>query len=397
MQKSGYSQRDLIRFNFSNLDLNSTEFFGNSPPSVFVGRFGYPKVNVGVLSPIEKKEESYLLDNPKEWVKQGLRDIDILKMRAELVNSRFQSGVKNFDGKLMELSQEVSMAHKPVDMEVFLKSKPKNITKMNNILSPLSNNADVRKIKLTENPKVKTIIEKTTSDSDLKSVEGLYKLYNKGVDEGFLSKILSIGLLGIKKNRRLVPTRWSITATDDTIAKEILKELRYYDYSDYQIYFGGCMGNYYMVLFFPDIWGFELFEMGVPLQKNPWSRSGNFYATDFEDYFGRKKYSQECAGGYYACRFGILEKLRQLKKQGAVLVLRFVTEEDRFPLGVWVCREATRMSLGNKVDIDFDSKDSMLNYVLAKAKKEFNVDISEIFKVSKLLQRKRQVRLTSFL
>jgi hypothetical protein len=398
MKRSGYSQRDLIKFNFASLDLNFTEFFGNSPPAVFVGRFGYPKVNVGVLSPVKKQENAYLLDNPKEWVKQELKDEDILKLRAQLINSRFQSNVKSFDNRLLGLSQEISMAHKPVDMEVFLKDKPKNILKMNNILSPLSNNANVRNIKLTENPKIKTKVEKVTSDYDLKSVEGIYKLYNKGVDENFLSKILSIGLLGLKKNRKLVPTRWSITATDDIIAKEILKEIRYYNEIDYQVYFSGYLGNYYLILFFPDIWGYELFEMEVPLKVNPWSKSGKFYATDYEDYFGRKDYAEETAGGYYACRIGVLEKLKELRKQGAVLVFRFITEEDRFPLGVWVCREATRMSLRNKINLKFDSTNGLLNYAIAKAKKEFGVDIGILLKKSKLLNRgKKHKRLSSFL
>ena len=148
MKKSGYSQRDLIKFNFSNLDLNSNEFFGNSPPSIFVGRVGYPKVNVGVLSPVQKNENSFLMDNPWEWIRQGLKDIDILKLRSQLVNARFQNSIKNFDNKLVDLSQEVGMASKPVDMEVFLKNKPQNMLKLENVAKPLSNNADVKNIKL---------------------------------------------------------------------------------------------------------------------------------------------------------------------------------------------------------------------------------------------------------
>ena len=398
MGKSGYAQRDVIKFNFSNLNLNSLDFFGNSPPAVFVGRFGYPKVNVGVLSPTQKEESSYLMDNPKEWVKQGLKDQDILKLRAQLVNARFQSSVKNFDNRLLDLSQEVGMAHKPVDMEVFLKNKPKNILKMENVAKPLSNNANVKNIKLTENPKIKTVVDKTVSDGDMKSVEGLYKLYDKGMDENFLSKILSIGLLGKQKNRRLVPTRWSITATDDTLGKELLKDIRFYQEVDYQVYFSGYLGNYYMIMFFPDIWGFELFEMEVPLNTNPWSKTGNFYGTDYEDYFGKKGYVEETAGGYYACRIGILEKLSELRKQGAVLVFRFITNEDKFPLGVWVCRESTRISLKNKVPLEFDSKESLMNYVRAKIMKDFRVDANELFNVSKLMHRKsKQKRLASYL
>ncbi len=395
---TGYSQKELIRFNFESLNLDSNDFFGNSPPAVFVGRFGYPKVNVGVLSPVEKKEDAHLLDNPKEWVRKGLRDIDIIKLRAQLINSRFQSNIKSFDSRFLDLSQEVSMAYKPVDMEIQLKNKPKKITELNRFTKPLSNNANLRNIKLTENPKVKTVVDKTTSDWDLKSVEGINKLYNKGFDENFLHKILSIGLLGIRKNRRLVPTRWSITATDDTITKELIKEVKYNEplettlvYSEYYL------GNFYLFIFFPGVWNYELFEMEVPFKTNPWSTTGNFYAHDHEDFYGRKKYVDETAGGYYASRLPAVEKLKQLKKQASILVLRFITNEDRFPLGVWVCREAARKSLKTE-PIEFEDEQLAINYAKAFAKKHFKEDIESILNESKTVRTiKEQPRLSKWL
>ncbi len=386
MKKSGYEQRELIKFNFESLDLNSNDFFGNSPPSVFVGRVGYPNINVGVLSPVGSRNDSYLMDSPKDWVKLKLKDEEILRLRAQLVNSRFQTRVKtSFNHRLLNLSQEVGMAYKPIEMEVQLKNKPLNKLIMTNISSPLSNNANVRNIRLTENPKIKTVVDKTVSDIDMKSVEAIKRLYSKGVDENFLSKILSIGLLGLKKNRKLVPTRWSITATDDTIAKEMLKEVKYNEPFDYtRVYFGGYYGNYYLVMFFPGVWSYELFEMQVPFKINPWSKNKKHYAYDYEFFDGRKSYAEETAGGYYACKIGVVEKLNELRKQGRVLVLRFITEEDRFPLGVWVCREATRTSLSSGY-VDFEDKELALKYVEALAKKKFDVDVSHLLEMSKVL------------
>jgi len=394
---TGYSKRDLIKFNFANLNLESNEFFGNSPPSVFVGRYGYPKVNVGVLSPVENLKDAWILDSPKEWVKAGLEDTDILKLRAQLINSRFKSNIKSFNHKLLDLSQEIGMASKPVEIEVELKDKPSGNLRMEKVVSPLSNNANVKNIRITENPKVKTVVEKTISDIDLKSVDGIYNLYKKGLDENFLSKVLSIGLLGLKKNRKLVPTRWSITATDDTITKKLLKEIQYYDcFENNFVYFGGHLGNYYLIIFFPGVWSYELFETPVPLGVNPWSKSEKSYAYDYEDYYGRKKYAEETAGGYYACRLSVAEKLNELKKQGSVLVLRFITQEDKYPLGVWVCREATRISLKNSF-IEFEDKELAINYAKALVKKKFGVDIEFILKESKILNElKNQKRIFDF-
>ena len=109
----GYSQRDLIKFNFESLNLESNEFFGNSPPSVFVGRFGYPQVNVGVLSPVQTMKDAHLLDSPQDWIKLGLKDEDILKLRAKLVNSRFKSSIKNFDHKFLNQDVAFFKDHQP--------------------------------------------------------------------------------------------------------------------------------------------------------------------------------------------------------------------------------------------------------------------------------------------
>jgi len=80
------------------------------------------------------------------------------------------------------------------------------------------------------------------------------------------------------------------------------------------------------------------------------------------------------------------------------LVFRFITNEDKFPLGVWVCREATRISLRNKVPLDFEDKESLMNYVRAKIMKDFRVDANELFKVSKLMHRNsKQKRLASYI
>ncbi|MBT6953671.1 MAG: hypothetical protein HN990_04210, partial [Flavobacteriaceae bacterium] len=181
------------------------------------------------------------------------------------------------------------------------------------------------------------------------------------------------------------------------LGKEMLKDVKFNNIIDHtRVYFGGNLGNYYLVLFFPGVWNYELFEMGVPFRENPWSKSGKYYATDSETFDSRKKYVLETAGGYYACRIGIIEKLKELKLQGSVLVLRFITAEDRYPLGVWVCREATRTSV-NGGFIEFEDKKLAINYLESFVKKKFGQDISEILQVSKVLNEiNTQKRISEF-
>jgi len=55
---------------------------GSSPPSVFVGTYGYPKVGVGpMLPPIHG--DTTLLDNPEQWIGKSL--VEIVNFRLNLV------------------------------------------------------------------------------------------------------------------------------------------------------------------------------------------------------------------------------------------------------------------------------------------------------------------------
>jgi len=119
--------------------------------------------------------------------------------------------------------------------------------------------------------------------------------------------------------------------------------------------------------------------------------------TDYEPYEGRKYYAEQTAGGYYTVRLAILEKLNEMKKQGSVLALRFVTGDYTLPLGVWVTREAARKALSMK-PIEFSSKELLIKYTKLLVKKKFDINLDNILKQSILLKNiKQQSKLIKFL
>lgn len=375
-------------------NLTEKDFFGSSP-APFVGHYGYPYVNVGILSPPQITENAWEYDAPRHWAIKDYGIPQIVDYRSALINSRFKAQVKNSRNRFLELSQEIGMASKPVDVEVNLKKKPFVNLRFSPELAPMGPRGELERAKATENPKIHTKVDKVVSDTDLKSVDAMIYLYKNEFDENFLSRILSIGTLGIKKNRRLVPTRFSITAVDDTLGKNFVKKIKDYRVSDFQLYFGGYLGNYYVIMLFPEIWSYELFETYSP--KASWNTSEEVqFTTDYEPYQGRKKYAFDTAGGYYAARLPILERLNRIKRQASVLALRFITEEYYVPLGVFVVREASRNAMNNK-PIKFPSKEEMINYTRVLVKEKFNMDVDKILKHSILLKNiKQQYKLTQF-
>ncbi|MBW2990779.1 hypothetical protein KY348_03675 [Candidatus Woesearchaeota archaeon] len=366
------------------------DFFGQSP-NVFVGRYGYPEVNVGVLS-VEDYEQH---DNPLLWSKENYSIAKIINLRSTLINSNFKAQIKGFKERFMEMSKEVGMAKQPVDVEIGLAKKPHFSLSFTQDTMPHGPVIKLKKARITENPKIPKIIDKVVDDIDLKATKAMNQLYKKNIDEHYLTRLLSIGNLGVKKQRKLVPTRWSITAVDDTLAKEMINQIKDYNIYDYVAFFGGHLGNYYIALFFPEVWSYELFETYVG--KSTWHDSeGISVMTDFESYAGRKTYASNTVGGYYAARLPVLEHLKKIKRQASVLLLRFITGEYYAPLGVWVVREAVRKTLAKK-PLNFGSKELMLKYTKALVKKKFGINAEFILKKSLLLnQIKTQKKLVEF-
>ena len=372
-------------FKVKNLS-NISKIDSNSPPSVFIGsRLKYPLVNVGILSPLEKDENAWIYDDSKYWAENNFQIQDIIKIRESLLNSRFKSKVNDFHSntkKFIQIAQEIAVASKPVDIEIGLKKGLNFERQKDKVITPHGIHGNLKDAKITSNVKIHRKVDKVIND-EIKATEGIEYLYKNKFDEYTLSKILSVGVLGLKKDKKLVPTRWSITATDDILAKNLLKKIRDFKWiENYELFFGEFMGNQYLISLFPDVFNFELFEMYLP--GSSWNPSAKIKAsTDFENYYGRKNYASNTSGGYYATRLPILEYLNSIKRQASILVMRIENPSYWASLGVWVVRESVRKSLKRKMI--FASKEELLEGVRKIGKIKFGFDCSQILKKSRIM------------
>lgn len=362
------------------------DFFGKAP-NVFIGRHGYPHVRVGILS----AEEYTKNDDPLAWSKEGTSIPDIIALRSMLVNSHFLSAVKGKGSNFSPVAKEVSLAKRPVDMEIRLEKAPHPRLSFNNDVAPHGPNVPLRAASITENSPVDTRVDKIASADDLTAGDAIAALAGKGFDEHFLTRAFSMGNFGLPLERKLVPTRWSITAVDDIRGKQLLSDIRRYPESDCVAYVGGHLGNHYIIVFLDSVWQYELFEQFVPRQigrqtaMRITTTRPIAVETDYEPFEGRHEYVQETAGGYYAARIGILEHLAARRRQSSVLAIRIITEEYTAPLGVWVVREAVRKSLSTE-PVRFPDRDTAIGYAKKVALERFGYDIEPILRRSKLVK-----------
>ena len=378
--------KKIAETNFKYKDFgNISKLDSNSPPSVFIGsKLRYPLVNVGIISPLERDENAWLYDDMKYWADNNFEIDDVIRLRDGLLNSRFQSRVTDTrtQQKFVQLAQEIAIASKPVDVEIELKNRLNIDKSRDRVLTYQGMHAGLKKAKITSNVKVDRRVDKVIND-EIKATEGMQILFKNNFSEYTLSKILSVGVLGLKKNKRLVPTRWSITATDDTLGKMLIKKIKDCKcIEDYELFFGNFMGNYYIILLIPGVWSYELFELFLP--GSSWNPSSEIKAsTDYEFYDGRKEYASATAGGYYAARLPILEYLNNEKKQANVLAIRVETPSYWAALGVWVVRESVRKSMKKKMK--FDNLKEIVESAKKIGKIKFNLDFSQILSKSKVL------------
>ncbi|MEM2954944.1 MAG: hypothetical protein QW625_03300 [Candidatus Nanoarchaeia archaeon] len=375
-----------------------TSFSGSSPPEIFVGRYNYPYVFAGILAPEEYGDTEYL-SMPELWHSKSASIQDILSFRSRMIYSRFVSSVKGIranlkqsQNKLLDIMQQVSLASKAVDASFELKKKPKVKINLDSHLPIIGNPAPLKSAKIESNLKVEKKVDYLTNDIDARATESINELYNSNIPVSSIIKILSAGMLGRKFQRKLVPTRWAVTATDDTISKELLKKIKHYqEINEILLFSANYLGNYYNILLIPGCWSFEVIEASA---KGYFGSSMNVAIWhDCEFYKPRKKYASSVTGAYYANRLAICEYLEKIKRQASCLVMREIREEYWAPCGVGILREVTRAAMSKKPE-KFDT----INEALKAAQLKFKLPIETFIKKSKILNSlKEQTRLNKFI
>ncbi|MDH5432212.1 MAG: Nre family DNA repair protein [Nitrosopumilus sp.] len=331
---------------------SSDSISGTSPPSVFVGSYDYPKVFVGPMVPPIHGDTS-LLDSPEQWKGKSLEDI--VNFRLNLVRGVQKISIDQTEGRYIEDLQEITMSSKATDTDLVFQKTTSPKVSLDGESAPFGPIGEIKTAKFSGTSSEKSI-EKTYYDKDLKAQDAVLNLYNSGIDISKIQKCFSIGMLGQK--RKLVPTKWSITATDDIICKYLTDDVLDYGLIDsHRIFSYEHLGNIFTVVLFPHRWVYEMIEA--------WYSDGILgFGSDYEDARGID-HPPAIAGAYFAAKLGVLEYLKDKKIQAGAVILREIRPEYAIPVGVWQVREGIREAM-NQTPMIADSIENAL--VLASNK-----------------------------
>jgi hypothetical protein len=370
--------------------METEDIAGMSPPSVFIGRIGYPNVYVGPLVP-PVHEDTSIYDLPERWFGKSMDEI--VGFRSLLVRGKHLVNVQKFTeaGKIMEQTRELALADTSVDMELNLTKKPRGSIYLDDDIQPFGPSAPIRDLRVG-NARYDDKIEKAYYDTDLRATNAVVELYNRGVMVTKIQKAFSVGAFGIEKKRRLVPTRWSITAVDDIISKSLVEKVKTFpEINEYRVYESIYLDNVFEILMIPAQWSYESMEAWYP--GTVWNPNGHSITifSDWEGNSGRTTYAA-IGGCYYSARLAVCEQLQRERRQATVIVLREARPGYIMPIGVWQVRENVRNAMRQKPYM-FKSLAESLQFISSR----FEIPLQRWILQSELLKRALfQKKITDF-
>ena len=385
MGKAAYLKKITSGINsqFRSVQL-SDKMVGTSPPSVFIGQHGYPKVDIGPMI-TTSYGNTMLYDTPEFWIPAGKKQEDILGFRLQLIRGKTSVGIKDTEHKTVRDLQEITLSKYSVDSEIKFREKPSESSfTLNEDFQPYGPSARMEKLAI--NPvRWEDKLEKAFYDTDLRAAQAMSSLYENGVLFSQIQRAISTGCFGIKKNRKLVPTRWSITATDSHLANFYYEKVLWsepMDQNHYEVYEFASLNNYYAIILLPGPWIYEWIEAFIHILGKEEMVFG-----DYERFKPKKEYST-VGGCYYTAKFAVLEALARKQMHAGALVLR-EAREGYVPMGVFNVRENVRAAMRQKPKTFGDFRGA-LTYVSGKLKLPVSAFVDQGVLLRELIAGKRQ-------
>ncbi|HPW73082.1 MAG TPA: Nre family DNA repair protein [Methanothrix sp.] len=329
------------------------ELEGSTPPSVFIGSWNYPRVYAGpMISP--QHGDTMIMDRPESWIPEKKSQEEIIRYRLNLIRGKREMKVTELDCRFSEMLRDISLSASSIESEAQFIQAPRGMS-FSDEHTPFGPSAPLERFEIG-NSRWDRDLEKVYYDGDLKAADAVEDLHHSGLPFSSIQKAFSVGAMGTKKRRRLVPTRWSITACDSILGDRLLGSVRDYDPIDCcQVRESAGLNNYYAVILLPTTWQYEWMEAFLHIMGNE-----ELMFSDFEDNSGKRGYSR-VGGCYYSCKMAVLEALAREKKQAGAIILR-EAYRGYVPLGVFNVRENVRNAMQKK-PLEFESLKAALGYV----------------------------------
>ena len=346
--------------------------------SAIVGEKNYPHLSTHNISN-EQKQASFM--NTSNIVKKPYEEI--FKSKAKnVLGSTNPVYIKKPQQKIVQELSNIYKAKKPTQFSSEFE-KQIQFTKIvtSKVAGIMGGQNNLVKLESTHNPSTSNKIEKY-SQEDVKSKEAIISLYEKGINEHQIINLLALGEFGISYNKKLVPTKWAISAYDQTIEKYLHKKILDNPLlNNYEIYHYSDKGNHFYIILLPEPFSAEIVESWDNIVERDYVRDDNIL----------HKKEPETAGGFWATKCGVHEHLHKRKKQASYISLRHIQDYE-IPLGVVFVRECVREALSKEPVFSADEIEDVKEFLKNNSKKHYEDFLNSIT----LKELKTQRKLSEF-
>ncbi len=318
-----------------------------SPPEIYVGEFGYPRVQIGFVGTLNLRVKPNVLSSPEIWVTMGRQDF--FRLRSEMF--RFIQKVDiSENNPWIEFLQNIVMANNFIKVNVSAYKIPKRKSYFLPIGIPfgpvvLVNDAYIES-DFSIDPYVERIISK-----DLVSRVSVWSLYQYGKRYYEIVQLMSLGLIGKLNHRKLLPTRYAMGAVESILVSRLKEEVMRYPPIDlFEIHKFNAFGDKFIVVLAP---GDLNFIYSVLSNKSEESKidskiisafvNGNLSDVSFQD-------APDCV------KFPILEYLYNIQRSASAIVFRYSKDRINRNMGSWFVRNSIKMALNQRPKI-FERED----------------------------------------
>lgn len=316
-------------------ELKSTNEIEGFASGAIVGEKNYPNLKVHSIS--NTNIENSFFKNNSQVMSDYSKIIDL--KAKNILGSTSNISVKKFNNRITDEIRDIYKSKSEVEFSSkFEKNLKFDKIVINKVAGIVGSSNQLESLSANSNTSTSKQIEKNISN-DIKATKAIINLYEQNVNENQIINLLALGSFGVSSNKKLVPTKWAISAYDQTIEKYLFNQLKKFKLiTKYEVYEFNNKGNYFLIILFPEFLSGETIES-----------QNDFYGTD---YFNNEnkldKKTPQISGAYYANKLAVFEHLRERKRQSAFLSIRLIKDYD-IPLGVVFVRECVRNSFKNKI------------------------------------------------
>jgi hypothetical protein len=384
MGKGAYLKRISSSARIPSVDLGR-DLDGSSPPSVFIGSWNYPKVYAGpMITPVHGDTRE--MDTPEAWIPGEKTQEDILGFRMSLVRGKRPVHVEDLGSGYIGKLQEIALSSGSVESEASFRESPRGFS-LSDEHTPYGPSGTLESLDLGT-MRMDRNLERVFYDGDLRASEAVVSLHAGEIPFSAIQKAFSCGTMGAGRRRRLVPTRWSITACDSTIADHLLSGVRRNPVIETcRVHESSTLSNRYAVLLLPTGWQYEWMEAFLRVLGDE-----ELVFADHETGAGKTGYSS-VGGCYYSCKMAVLEGLARAGRQAGAIVFR-EAYQGYVPMGVFNVRENVRNAMRNR-PLEFGDMKEALAHISSRMRLPLRRFVEE----STLLRdqmKTRQTTLSSF-